>query len=92
MKRADHLNGNPIVWTNLLADQLRWELCRKKADVEDGLAVVVVICIQPQISKEVVAQGLRDVASIQLKSEKHHTHPSTDSLVNLIQVSLGVLN
>ena len=33
----------PIIRTNLLADELRWELCKQERTVENCLAVIVIV-------------------------------------------------
>ena len=39
----------PDVWAQLLANHLRWEFCEEECAVEEGLPVVVVVCIESQI-------------------------------------------
>ena len=33
----------PVIWANLLADELRWELCKQEGTVEDGHAIIVIV-------------------------------------------------
>ena len=63
----DHLDGDPAIGTELLGDQLGWQFGGEKADVEDSLPRVVIVCVHLKIVEHVVGQGLGDVAAVELE-------------------------
>lgn len=81
--RGLHLDGDPVIGTDLLADELGWHFSSEETDKEDGLAIVVVVRVHVQILEQIVAEGLPDVASVELEGEEHQADPCADSFVNL---------
>lgn len=62
----DHLNRDPVVWAKPFRDHLGRQLRAEKGDVEDGLAIVVLVRSQAKVRKHVVGESLGDVATVQL--------------------------
>ena len=78
-----HLDRDPAVRTQLFGNELRGELCKEKADVEDCLSSVVVVGVHVQIVEHVIREGLRDVAPVELEGEEHQAYPGADPDIEL---------
>jgi hypothetical protein len=63
---SNHLNWDPAIRANPFRYQLRRELGKKEGKVEDGLAVIVIVRGQSQITKHVVGERLNDVSTVEL--------------------------
>jgi hypothetical protein len=85
-----HLDWDPIVWSYPFAHKLGGQFSGEEAEEEYGLPIVVVVGCELEIFQEVIRQGLRNIAAIQLKRKEHQANPSADPLVNLVYISLDV--
>ena len=85
----DHLDRDPAVRTELFGNQLGWQFGAEKANVEDCLPRVVIVCIHLEIVEHVIGKGLGYIATIELKCKEHQANPGADAEIQLDRSALG---
>lgn len=84
----DHDCGNPSIRAELLADELGGKFGAQERETENGVSEVEVVGSKTEILEEVVCVRLRNVASIEVKSEKGDEGPKRDLPVKLVDQGL----
>lgn len=62
-----HLNRNPTIGAQLLADQLTGKFGGQERDAEDGISQVIVVRRHSKVRQEVVRVGLRQISTVKVK-------------------------
>jgi hypothetical protein len=77
------LTWYPHIRADLLADKLRWQLCKQESNTEESLSRVEIVCVKTQIIQEVICVSLTDVTARQIECKKRYSSPDCNPPVKL---------